>query len=76
MTFELAHTKRRGRRDRNGLERSAIMEWIANNWIWILLIGGFLALHKFGGGCCGGGEGDEDAREKAGNPGFPRAKES
>lgn len=40
------------------------MAWINENWLWLLLIGGMLAMHLFGhkghgagggGGCCGGG---------------------
>ncbi|MFC3068483.1 hypothetical protein [Phenylobacterium soli] len=26
------------------------MGWLSNNWIWILLIGGFVAVHLFGHG--------------------------
>jgi len=40
------------------------MEWINENWIWLLLGGGMIGMHLFGhgkhghgggGGCCGGG---------------------
>lgn len=60
------------------------MEWFTENWIWILLIGGMLAIHLFGhgghgghganggrghgGGGCGGGHGRKPA-EKAEEPG-------
>jgi hypothetical protein len=46
------------------------MQWLLDNWIWILIVGGFIALHMFGhgghgsrgkrggqgggGSCCGG----------------------
>lgn len=38
------------------------MNWLADNWIWLVLVGGFVALHLVGhrggaghgGGCCGG----------------------
>lgn len=40
------------------------MEWISGNWIWILLIGGFLAMRFFGGGCCGGKEEEDETDEK------------
>lgn len=33
------------------------MNWLADNWLWILVIGGFIGLHlighKVGIGCCG-----------------------
>jgi len=40
------------------------MEWVSENWIWVLVIGGMGAMHLFGhghgksggGGCCGGGD--------------------
>ena len=40
------------------------MEWITDNWVWLLLFGGMFGMHFFGhgrhgagggGGCCGGG---------------------
>ncbi len=45
------------------------MEWIGENWIWLLLVGGMIGMHLFGhgkhgggggggGGCCGGGKVD------------------
>ncbi len=30
------------------------MQWLTDNWIWILLIGGMLAMHLFGHGGHGG----------------------
>lgn len=30
------------------------MEWLAGNWIWIVLIGGMFAMHLFGHGGHGG----------------------
>jgi hypothetical protein len=40
------------------------MEWLSQNWGWIVLAGAFLGMHFFGnrshvgvGGCCGGGHG-------------------
>lgn len=51
------------------------MSWLAENWVWVVLIGGFVGLHVFGhraGGGCGGhahgshgkgkGEGDDAPR--------------
>lgn len=49
------------------------MEWLSQNWAWVLLIGGFVAIHLFGHGRhgghgghggnvgCGGGHGDRKA---------------
>lgn len=38
------------------------MSWLAENWIWVLLGGGMVAMHLFGhgghGGGCGGGHGN------------------
>jgi hypothetical protein len=42
------------------------MQWLADNWIWLVVIGGMVGMHMFGhghgahgkgggGGCCGGG---------------------
>ena len=31
-----------------------MFEFIQNNWIWILLIGGMFLMHRLGIGCCGG----------------------
>ncbi len=31
------------------------MDWLAQNWFWVALVGVFLGVHFFGhGGCCGG----------------------
>jgi len=37
------------------------MEWLTDNWVWLLLAGGMFGMHYFGhgrhgggGGCCGG----------------------
>ena len=37
------------------------MEWLAQNWVWVLFFAGFIAMHMFGhgghgghGGHCGG----------------------
>lgn len=57
------------------------MEWIIENWFWILVFVGFLALHLFGhgghrshsgpGGCHPGHEGEgsrEGSEPQAGQP--------
>ena len=30
------------------------MEWLAQNWIWVLFFAGFIAMHMFGHGGHGG----------------------
>ncbi len=30
------------------------MEWIAQNWFWLLIGIVFVGMHLFGRGCCGG----------------------
>ena len=32
------------------------MEWIANNWFFLLIIAVFAGMHLFGYGCCGHGK--------------------
>ncbi len=31
-----------------------MVEFIGNNWFWILLVLAFVGMHAFGMGCCGG----------------------
>lgn len=31
------------------------MEWLSENWILVVLLGGMAIMHLKGGGCCGGG---------------------
>jgi len=55
------------------------MEWITDNWVWLLLFGGMFGMHFFGhgrhgagggGGCCGGGHAHgQDKTAKADAPG-------
>ena len=35
------------------------MEWLGQNWVWVLFIGAFIAMHLFGHGGHGG-HGDDD----------------
>ena len=45
------------------------MEWLASNWIWIALIVGVVALHRFGHGGHGyGGHGHHSHRREARGP--------
>ena len=39
------------------------MEWIAQNWVWVLFTVGMIAMHLFGHGGHGGhGDGPNDAK--------------
>lgn len=46
------------------------MQWLTENWTWLLFGGGFVALHlvghRAGVGCCGGGHGRESAAKGSG----------
>ncbi len=39
------------------------MEFLLNNWFWILLIVAFIGMHSFGGGCCGSGHQSRKKKE-------------
>lgn len=41
------------------------MEWLSQNWVWVLLVAGFVAMHLFGHGKHGGhgGRSDRGARD-------------
>lgn len=56
------------------------MNWLADNWIWLLLVGGFVTMHLVGhrggaghgGGCCGGHhshKGNEGSQSKSADGG-------
>jgi len=50
------------------------MGWLAENWLWVVLGGGFIAMHLFGhrgGGCHGHG-----SHGSHGNGGDPPSKPS
>ena len=39
------------------------MEWLAQNWVWVLFFAGFIAMHLFGHGGHGGhGGGQSDSK--------------
>ncbi len=43
------------------------MEWLSQNWVWVLFFVAFVAMHMFGHGGHGGhggGSGDDDAAPK------------
>ncbi len=57
------------------------MEWLAQNWVWVVVFAVFIGMHLFGhgghgghsglgghGGCCGG----DDQRPTGGEPGKDR----
>jgi hypothetical protein len=31
------------------------MDWLAQNWFWVVLVGAFIGMHLMGGGCGGHG---------------------
>ena len=60
------------------------MEWLSQNWVWVIFIGGFIAMHLFGhgghgrhGGHAGhdGSGGGRDDRKPTGKDGEPRSTE-
>ncbi len=50
-----------------------MVEFLQNYGLWIVLLGVFFAMHRFGMGCCGGGHHQRPAeptqRIPGGNPG-------
>ncbi len=44
------------------------MEWLSQNWVWVLLIAGFVAMHMFGHGGHGGHGGSSDGGNKDARP--------
>lgn len=38
------------------------MEWFSENWVWVLFIGGMIAMHMFGHGGHGGHGGRDDEK--------------
>lgn len=43
------------------------MEWISQNWVWVLFAVGMIAMHLFGHGGHGGYRGNDDRQNDA-NP--------
>lgn len=35
------------------------MEWLSQNWVWVLFFAGMIAMHMFGHGGHGGGRGGD-----------------
>ncbi len=50
-------------------EEESVMEWLAENWFWVVVFVAFFAIHLFGhgghggGGCGHGGHGRSDQDE-------------
>ncbi len=44
------------------------MEWLSQNWVWVLLIAAFIAMHMFGHGGHGGHGGSSDGGNKDAKP--------
>ena len=48
-------------------ESENLMDWLAQNWIWVVIFVLFIGMHLFGhgrhggGGCCGGGDDQKPA---------------
>ena len=45
------------------------MQWLLDNWIWVLLGGGMVAMHMFGHGKHGGGHGGGQGGGQGGDHG-------
>ncbi len=44
------------------------MDWLAQNWFWVALVGLFMGMHLFGhGGCCGGHAHHNASSDESGN---------
>lgn len=48
------------------------MDWLAQNWFWVALMGVFIGMHLFGHGC--GGHGRNTASSESG-PDKPTARQ-
>ena len=42
------------------------MEWLSQNWVWVLFAGGMIAMHLFGHGCHG--DHDKHGHKNDSNP--------
>ena len=51
------------------------MEWLAQNWIWVLFFAGFIAMHMFGHGGHGGHGGGNRSPKPGGKDGTQPAPE-
>ena len=67
----LSVTKARVAAVANEVKKDKIMEWLSENWVWVLFGGGFIAMHMFGHGGHGRG-GHREEEKPAGKDGKPR----
>ena len=51
------------------------MEWLSQNWVWVLFAVAMVVMHMGHGGHGGHGGGDRDAKRPAGGNGEERATE-
>ena len=52
------------------------MEWLSQNWVWVLFFAGMIAMHLFGhGGHGGGGGGDHNDLKPASKDSVQRTSE-
>lgn len=50
------------------------MEWISQNWVWVLLVVGMIAMHLFGHGGHRGHGGHDDHKSDSSPPGTDGVK--
>ena len=53
------------------------MQWISQNWVWVLFFAAFIGMHLFGHGGHGGHSGGSDLFDKEGmaaGPGRPASR--
>lgn len=46
----------------DNFEKEKIMAWLTQNWVWVLFIAAFIAMHLFGHGGHGGHGGQDDSK--------------
>ena len=51
------------------------MEWISQNWVWVLFAVGMIAMHLFGHGGHGGHDYDNSSSKPTSNDGVKRTSE-
>ncbi len=43
------------------------MEWLLDNWFWVLFASAFILMHLFGHGCHGGHKKKDESKKHSGN---------
>lgn len=51
------------------------MEWLLQNWVWVLFFAGMVAMHMFGHGGHGGHGGHSDGDRSGDNDSVPAGKD-